>query len=123
MTLWKRYSYAHRLCILWSRSLTLCEYRIMCTQYTYLVNLIVLFIRMPEYREGAVVEQVEVLAVGDSRYGVVVPLEEARVHGRMEPGEHLVLRYAVNVRPVRVRAGRGARVAGRTGHVAVVAIL
>jgi hypothetical protein len=44
--------------------------------------------RVAEAREGTVVE-VAVVGVGHSGDGVVVPRQVARLHGRLEPAEHL----------------------------------
>lgn len=84
------------------------------------MNTIVLFIRVPEYSERAVVQRVQVLCVRDARYGVIVPLEEACLHGGVEAGEHLVLADPVDVWRVGVRTRRVTSV--RRTHV-VVAVL
>lgn len=66
------------------------------------MDTIIVFFGMTENGERAVVQRIEVLAVGDSWYLVVVPLQEAGLHGGVEAGEHLALADAADVRRVRV---------------------
>lgn len=64
-----------------------------------------------EAGEGTVVHGIDVLGVGDARHGVVVPVEVARLDGRLEPGEHLQVHLQGAGVLVVVGLGAGGRVA------------
>lgn len=81
---------------------------------------IVLFIRMSEYSEWAVVQRVQILSVCDSRDRIVVPLEEASLHSGVEAGENLVLADSIDVGRMGMSARRVSRV--RRAYM-VVAVL
>lgn len=86
------------------------------------MHTIILLIGMSEYSEGAVIQRVQILGVRHSGDLIIVPLEEAGLHGRVEAGEHFVLADAVDERRVRVgtpvpRVGRVYVVVAVFGHL------
>lgn len=68
---------------------------------------IILLIRVPEYGERAMIERIQVLRVRNTGYLIVVPFEEARLHGWVESREHFVVTYPVDIRSMCVRSRRG----------------
>lgn len=66
------------------------------------MNTVVLLVRMPEYGERAVVQRIQVFGVRYSWDGIIVPFQEAGLHGGMEAREHFVIADPVDERSVGV---------------------